>query len=296
MKIGINVGLGDNIITRLLLDRIKHNYDEIRISHNKKVMENYRDNDPKYWEFLDEIGSLSQFPRRNPPQRRRRISFRPELPRTSRPPRLCFHAGARTGNCVSSATPALIIPSPNGARAFPIRSNKAAGRSRQRRRLQPRLVRSAFDHGESVSVVLSADSRRPHPNAGGGFAARRAADALALEQAHFPEDDAFGRQLALAARAYVVRRGAGQHRHRRLSVVPRLGPRYLDRRARACWRRAWSPKSRNCSSLSAVFQPDGTMPNTIHGEDASNRDTSDAPLWYGVRVRGDGRNASADSI
>lgn len=58
MKIGINVGLGDNIITRLLLDRIKHNYDEIRISHNKKVMENYRDNDPKYWEFLDEIGSL----------------------------------------------------------------------------------------------------------------------------------------------------------------------------------------------------------------------------------------------
>ena len=24
------------------------------------------------------------------------------------------------------------------------------------------------------------------------------------------------------------------------------------------------------------------MPNTIHGEDASNRDTSDAPLWYGV--------------
>jgi len=30
------------------------------------------------------------------------------------------------------------------------------------------------------------------------------------------------------------------------------------------------------------FEEDGTLPNTIHGEDASNRDTSDAPLWYGI--------------
>ena len=27
---------------------------------------------------------------------------------------------------------------------------------------------------------------------------------------------------------------------------------------------------------------DGTLPNTIFGEDASNRDTSDAPLWFGL--------------
>src|SRR5262249_58156844 len=30
------------------------------------------------------------------------------------------------------------------------------------------------------------------------------------------------------------------------------------------------------------FAENGTLPNSIHGEDASNRDTSDAPLWYGV--------------
>jgi glycogen debranching enzyme len=30
------------------------------------------------------------------------------------------------------------------------------------------------------------------------------------------------------------------------------------------------------------FEENGTLPNTIHGEDASNRDTSDAPLWYGL--------------
>ena len=30
------------------------------------------------------------------------------------------------------------------------------------------------------------------------------------------------------------------------------------------------------------FCENGTMPNTIHGDNASNRDTSDAPFWYGI--------------
>ncbi|MGA3145373.1 MAG: amylo-alpha-1,6-glucosidase [Verrucomicrobiota bacterium] len=30
------------------------------------------------------------------------------------------------------------------------------------------------------------------------------------------------------------------------------------------------------------FEKDGTLPNLIHGEDASNRDTSDAPLWFAL--------------
>ena len=32
----------------------------------------------------------------------------------------------------------------------------------------------------------------------------------------------------------------------------------------------------------ARFEENGTFPNTIHGDDTSNRDTSDAPLWFGV--------------
>ncbi len=32
------------------------------------------------------------------------------------------------------------------------------------------------------------------------------------------------------------------------------------------------------------FERDGTLPNMIRGNDDSNRDTSDAPLWYGVAV------------
>jgi predicted glycogen debranching enzyme len=42
------------------------------------------------------------------------------------------------------------------------------------------------------------------------------------------------------------------------------------------------------------FAQEGTMPNTIHGSDASNRDTSDAPLWYGVLVEETVARASAD--
>jgi predicted glycogen debranching enzyme len=30
------------------------------------------------------------------------------------------------------------------------------------------------------------------------------------------------------------------------------------------------------------FEKDGTLPNSIHGEDVSNRDTSDAPLWFAL--------------
>ena len=32
----------------------------------------------------------------------------------------------------------------------------------------------------------------------------------------------------------------------------------------------------------AKFEKDGTLPNTIHGKDVSNRDTTDAPLWFAV--------------
>jgi starch synthase (maltosyl-transferring) len=32
----------------------------------------------------------------------------------------------------------------------------------------------------------------------------------------------------------------------------------------------------------ASFERDGTLPNTIHGNDVSNRDTTDAPLWFAV--------------
>jgi len=35
----------------------------------------------------------------------------------------------------------------------------------------------------------------------------------------------------------------------------------------------------------ALFEQNGTLPNMLRGDDASNRDTSDAPLWFCVAVR-----------
>ena len=39
-------------------------------------------------------------------------------------------------------------------------------------------------------------------------------------------------------------------------------------------------EARNILKEFARFERQGTLPNAIHGQDASNRDTSDAPLWF----------------
>ena len=58
MAYKITVGLGDNLVIRIFFDAIKHKYDEIKIAHNKDVMRIYRNNDPTYWGFLNELGPL----------------------------------------------------------------------------------------------------------------------------------------------------------------------------------------------------------------------------------------------
>ena len=54
----ICLGLGDNIIARMIFDTVKHQYDQIRISHDKGVMNHYKKGDIAYATFLNEIGSL----------------------------------------------------------------------------------------------------------------------------------------------------------------------------------------------------------------------------------------------
>ena len=101
------------------------------------------------------------------------------------------------------------------------------------------------------------------------------------DRARFPAEDSFGRQLAVAASDFVVRRGAGK------TVIAGY-PWFLD------WGRDTMISARGLLSAGLVgdvtellinfgrFVENGTMPNTIHGDNASNRDTSDAALWYGV--------------
>ncbi len=97
-----------------------------------------------------------------------------------------------------------------------------------------------------------------------------------------PEDGvAFGDQLLRAARHFVVRRDAGK------TVIAGY-PWFLDwgRDSLICARGLLAAgmveEVKQLLLTFARFEKDGTLPNTIHGSDVSNRDTSDAPLWFAV--------------
>jgi starch synthase (maltosyl-transferring) len=135
-----------------------------------------------------------------------------------------------------------------------------------------------------VTLVLTADAKEPLPDVVTDFAqARRVKNIEAVLPVELPEDDRFGRQLALASQAFVVRR----HDHK--TIIAGY-PWFLDWgrdsliAARGLLAAGMEEEVRQLLITFGRFERDGTMPNTIHGEDASNRDTSDAALWYGVVV------------
>jgi predicted glycogen debranching enzyme len=135
---------------------------------------------------------------------------------------------------------------------------------------------------KAVTLALSAELPPPtlsvieqHPSQ------RAMADEMAAAEPKPSETDAFGERLAIAARAFVVRRGSG------CTVIAGY-PWFLD------WGRDSFICARGMLAAGMVsdvagelvtfgrFAENGTMPNIIHGANASNRDTSDAPLWYGI--------------
>ncbi len=95
------------------------------------------------------------------------------------------------------------------------------------------------------------------------------------------EEETFSKQMRQAIQSFVVRRDAGK------TVIAGY-PWFLD------WGRDTLICARGMLSAGMVdeveqilrtfgrFEEEGTLPNTIHGEDASNRETSDAPLWFGL--------------
>ncbi len=93
--------------------------------------------------------------------------------------------------------------------------------------------------------------------------------------------DSFLSRLLQAAKAFVVRRGEGK------TVIAGY-PWFLDwgRDTLICARgllaAGMTDVVKQILVTFARFEEKGTLPNTIHGQDASNRDTSDAPLWFGI--------------
>ena len=91
----------------------------------------------------------------------------------------------------------------------------------------------------------------------------------------------FEAQLECAAKQFVVRRDAGK------TVIAGY-PWFLDwgRDSLICARgllaAGMTDEVKQLLLTFAKFEKDGTLPNTIHGNDVSNRDTTDAPLWFAV--------------
>jgi starch synthase (maltosyl-transferring) len=91
----------------------------------------------------------------------------------------------------------------------------------------------------------------------------------------------FGAQLEFAARQFVVRRDEFQ------TVIAGY-PWFLDwgRDSLICARGLLAggmvEEVKQILLTFARFEKDGTLPNTINGNDVSNRDTTDAPLWFAV--------------
>ncbi len=160
-------------------------------------------------------------------------------------------------------------PEPEWSEGIPHPVEQSRGQPGSGDAYSPGWFELPLEKGRRVIMALSAETPVP------AFASLEPAAAPA------PENDTFGQRLALAAHAFVARRETGR------TIIAGY-PWFLD------WGRDTFISARGLLPIGMLtevtellvtfgrFQENGTMPNIIHGANASNRDTSDAPLWYGV--------------
>jgi predicted glycogen debranching enzyme len=136
--------------------------------------------------------------------------------------------------------------------------------------------------GSTATVIASADPTDPERSEWRYFVEERMdRNALAQQRAGLGPNDLLGRQLVLATQAFVVRRDDTR------TVIAGY-PWFLDWgrdsliAARGLISAGMADEVQELLITFARFEKNGTLPNSIHGEDASNRDTSDAPLWFGI--------------
>jgi starch synthase (maltosyl-transferring) len=129
--------------------------------------------------------------------------------------------------------------------------------------------------GARLTLVATADKENPSQQELGVSQSTNQSPGTQQQEPDFAEC------LQRAVRAFVVRRGAGK------TVIAGY-PWFLDWGrdtficARGLLAAGMFEEVRQILITFAKFEDRGTLPNTIFGDDASNRDTSDAPLWFGV--------------
>jgi starch synthase (maltosyl-transferring) len=160
-------------------------------------------------------------------------------------------------------------PEPEWSQGIPHPVEQSRGQTGFGDAYSPGWFEFPLEKGRAVTLTLSAETPVP------AFTAQEPAAASP------PGEDSFERRLELAAQAFVARRETGR------TIIAGY-PWFLD------WGRDTFISARGLLSAGMVtevqemlvtfgrFAENGTMPNIIHGANASNRDTSDAPLWYGV--------------
>ncbi|HKX61282.1 MAG TPA: amylo-alpha-1,6-glucosidase, partial [Verrucomicrobiae bacterium] len=136
--------------------------------------------------------------------------------------------------------------------------------------------------GARTTFVVTADRAEPAAELQQNFVQARAeSNDIMIKSAAVSADDAFGRTLALSVRSFVAKREQGK------TVIAGY-PWFLDWgrdsliAARGMIAAGLTEDVKQLLAIFGRFEENGTLPNTIHGEDASNRDTSDASLWFGV--------------
>jgi predicted glycogen debranching enzyme len=134
----------------------------------------------------------------------------------------------------------------------------------------------------TVNLVLTAEMADPKPKLVAAFpAVRRTMEARNQHRARIAPQDLFGHQLVSALHAFIVRRQGAK------TVIAGY-PWFLD------WGRDTLVVARGMVSaglkeevaqlliLFGGLERSGTLPNSLHGDNTTNRDTSDAPLWFGL--------------
>ncbi|MCD6050154.1 MAG: hypothetical protein K0Q55_1557, partial [Verrucomicrobia bacterium] len=172
-------------------------------------------------------------------------------------------------------------PAPEWSQGLPHPVEASRGQSGQGDGFSPGWFELPLKTGKAVTLMASVERETDAPFGVSFIESRQRQVEHAVARAEVTANDAFGRQLAVAAQAYLVNRGNGK------TVIAGY-PWFLD------WGRDSLIAARGYIAAGCVtevlelvkvfgrFEQNGTLPNTIHGEDASNRDTTDAPLWYGV--------------
>ena len=128
--------------------------------------------------------------------------------------------------------------------------------------------------GACVTLTATAETERRSPT-------RFAPQELKSHPAGAETGALFAAQLERAASQFVVRRDD-------FKTVIAGYPWFLDwgRDSLICARgllaAGLTEEVKHILLTFAKFEQDGTLPNTIHGNDVSNRDTSDAALWFAV--------------